>query len=301
MSVRLILVRLAAALTGAPALSCSAPPPDPGPLPSTPVAIADTSALRARVSACLGLSAEMAVSWLGPPLVKGAGVAARACVERTLDCDGVLSCVGLARGECTTHCAGSQALACNVLDNQVATMGSEDCADNLDGNLLCGVVESAGAHAQCVAGPCRGERCEGAVRVACRGGFEIREDCARSGKQCVDGAGTRAFCGSSTPCERDHCAGNTSVTCHDGRAAIEQDCAELVASGRCHGNGECRSDLPHPACATGMPFFSFCEGNAARACYLGALYEVACDEFLGGSCVPREQGDGVRCRLPVWP
>jgi hypothetical protein len=298
MSLRAKLAQLGAVVAGGQALSCSAPPADETP---GPAAIVDTGAVRARVSACLGLSAEMAVSWFGPPLVQGVGPDAKACLEHTLDCDGVLSCTGLTRGECTTQCAGSRALACDVLDNSVATMASEDCAGNLDGNLLCRVVESAGARAQCVAGACRGERCEGAVRIGCRGGVEIREDCARAGKQCIDGTGTGVFCGSASSCERDHCTGNTAVACREGSTYIEQDCAELVAGGRCHGDGECRSELWHPDCPTGMSFLSFCEGDAARACYLGALYEVACDEFQGGRCAPRERGDGVRCRLPDWP
>jgi hypothetical protein len=298
MSTRWTLLRVGAAVVAGHALSCSAPPADRAP---APVTIADTGALRARVSACLGFSAEMTVSFFGPPLVEGAGPDAKACIDDTLDCDGVLSCVGLSRGECTTQCTGSRALFCDVLDNHVATTASEDCAGNLDGNLLCSVVDITGERAQCVAGPCLGERCEGTVRIACRGGFEVREDCARAGKQCVDGAGTGVFCGSSSRCERDHCSGNTAVRCRDGRAHVEQECAELVAGGRCHGQGECRSEVWHPDCPSDVPFLSFCKGDAARACYAGALYEVACDEFLGGRCVPRERGDGVRCRVPDWP
>jgi hypothetical protein len=284
--------------------SCAVEAPNRDGLPVE--AISDALALRARVSACLGVDAGAAVSFFGPELVSGVSDTAIRCLEPAADCDAVLACLGLERNSCTgtDACRDSTSLHCARLSNGVLAVVSQDCADDPDGNQRCSVLDDGKSNASiCNAGPCRGERCDGDVRIQCWAGAETREDCGSFGRICVSGP-TGVFCARPGSCDHDQCIGNTAVSCRDGHVDVHQDCGELVEDGVCRviGNSaECVAKTWHPSCPPNEPFVSFCDGRRALACYLGALYEARCDAFLHGDCEPGARGIGARCRVPAWP
>jgi hypothetical protein len=292
---RLLVAFLAARF----ASGCSAESTNPTAEPSK--VIADTRALRARVSICLGNDVGAAVATFGLEELGGASDATIACLAATSDCKGVLACFGWTRSSCTGDaCENSTALHCGNLDNDVRVLTSEDCAQDGEGNHQCAVVDDGKSlTARCNSGVCGGERCEGDVRIHCFGNVEVRENCALKGRICAP-TGVGIFCVLPETCERDHCEGNTAVACLGDHVDLRLDCADVVASGRCRDDG-CLAETWHPECPAGEPYASFCDGNRALACNVGALYEARCGDFLQGYCEPRERGVGVRCRSSQWP
>jgi hypothetical protein len=264
--------------------------------------VVDASALRARVSTCLGIDALSAVATFGPEELEGVSDATIECLEATSDCDGVLACFGWMRDSCsgTDACENSTALRCRSLKNHIRVLTSEDCAQSAEGNHQCTVVDDGkSVMAVCNSGVCSGDRCEGDVRIHCSGNVEVRENCALEDRICAD-TGVGIFCVLPETCPRDHCEGNTAVGCLGDHVALRLNCADVVASGRCSEDG-CFAETWHPKCPTGEPYVSFCDGSRAFACNVGALYETRCGDFLDGRCEPNERGGGVRCRSSRWP
>jgi hypothetical protein len=249
--------------------------------------VSEHSGTRTRLSACLG-----------PGRV--------ACVAASKECSELLSCFGWQRDSCTGTgtCDGSLAAECFELANHVYVRSTADCANDAAGNHLCSSVDDGKSiTTTCHAGACRGDRCEGGVRIVCLAGVEIRQDCAAKGQTCVTGT-SGVFCAEPALCGSDACEDNEAVFCRDGHVEARQDCSELVAGGHCaivSGAAECRRSPEHPVCRQSGPFSSFCDGSRAFACYLGALYEMDCAAFRGGECVTGDGGTGARCKLKDWP
>jgi len=265
--------------------------------------VQDVGAVRARLSACLGYTMSQAVAFGSPIDAYGHDDASIACIARSPDCPAVLACAGVGGPACdgAGRCDGDVAVSCVRLPNGRGVEMRDDCAARTDGNSQCAVVDDGGKgiFAACHAGPCTNDRCEGDVLVSCFGPVEIRSSCLSLGQICSSD-GTGPLCTFAAACAIDHCDGTTAVLCGAGHEAIRQDCAALMPDGHCRAQGavvDCFAAPPDPACGTGEPYSSRCDGASGLVCYAGARLQVDCAAF-GATCEADPALGEARCRLP---
>lgn len=265
--------------------------------------LADDGALRAKVSVCLNLDPVAAFTFFWPASMGGAADA-RDCVAAATGCADVLACAGYARSGCTAaddRCDGGKATACLGLASGLTVVAESACEGDPDGNPTCSIEDDPkhGRGAFCHGGACAGERCEGSTIVRCRGGLEVRSDCAPEGKGCAIPNG-EAFCAYPETCAVDRCAGDVMQLCDSGRVIVRERCADLVPGSACTdrmGRVECLADVPSGGCADKTEFESWCEGTTAVTCFAGVRTEMDCGALAGGGCAEtmREALSEARC------
>jgi len=286
------LLALAVTATG-----CGAPEP----VAAAP--LVDVGALRAKVSACLGLDAAAAFTVFWPaPLGGVAG--ARDCVAAAHDCTKVLACAGYADPGCSAaddRCDGGTAFACVPLASGLMVARASVCAGDPLGNDTCSIADDAkyGLGAFCHGASCAAERCDGSVVVRCRGGFDVREDCAAEGKTCAELDG-QPFCAYPESCDRDRCAGGVIELCNGGRITLRERCDDLVPGTTCTdrmGLVECLAAVPSADCSTETDFQSWCESGVAVTCLAGVRAEVDCAALPSGACQAHvdDSGSSATC------
>jgi hypothetical protein len=283
----------AAALIAFVGLSaCDAPVPAPAPAP----ALEDVGALRAKVSACTGIDAPAAFTFFWPARLGGV-TGARDCVTAAQDCAAVLACAGYANAGCSAandRCDDGAAFACVTLASGLTVEQTTACAGDPVGNGVCSIEDDAknGRGAFCHGAACAAEHCDESVIVRCRGGFEVRSDCAVDGMTCAV-AGEQAFCAYDDACAADRCAGDVLELCNGGRVTLREPCAALVPGSTCVDRGgvvECLANTPSPGCADETEFASWCEGDLAVTCLAGVRAEADCGALPGGRCQSRTDG-----------
>ena len=253
-------------------------------------ALADDGALRAKVSVCLGIDAAAAFTFFWPEYMGGAPDA-RNCVAAAGGCADVLACAGYTRAGCAAaddRCDGGKAIACVALTRDLSVVAERSCEGDPDGNATCSIEDDLkhGRGAFCHGGACAGERCEGSTIVSCRGGLEVRYDCAREGKGCAV-AYDEAFCAYEQACTVDRCAGDVIELCTSGRVVVRERCGDLVPGSACAdrmGRVECFADAPTEGCADKTEFQSWCEGTTAVTCFAGVRAEMDCGALSDGRC-----------------
>jgi len=266
-------------------------------------ALADDGALRAKVSVCLDVDPVAAFTFFWPASMGGAPDA-RGCVAAATGCADVLACAGYARSGCTAaddRCDGGKAIACLGLASGLTVVAESACEGDPDGNATCSIEDDLkhGRGAFCHGGACAGERCEGSVMVRCRGGLEVRSDCAREGKGCAVPNG-EAFCAYPETCAVDRCAGDVIELCDSGRVVVRERCGDLVPGSACTdrmGRVECIADVPSGSCVDKTEFESWCEGTTAVTCFGGVRAEMDCGALADGRCeeTMREALPDARC------
>jgi hypothetical protein len=267
--------------------------------PAAP-ALTDVGALRAKVSACLGVEAAAAFSFFWPEYLGGAADA-RPCVAAARDCAGVLACAGYQGAGCSPdddRCEGGVAFACLTLSSGLQVERRSDCAADAIGNGVCSVADDPkyGRGAFCHAGSCAAEHCDGDVVVRCRGGFEVRTDCAGEGQGCTESDG-QASCAFAETCAADRCEGDVIEICSAGRITLRERCSELVPGTTCAdwmGLVECTAASPSAGCASEMQFASWCDGPLAVTCIGGVRAELDCGALPEGACQARLEGGRSR-------
>jgi hypothetical protein len=275
---------LVMALFGGGCGKTDGPPPD----------IVDTDALRAMVSACLGLDAASSAWFFWDARFGGVGPAdaTRRCVEAAADCRAVLGCAGLSDEPCDgeERCDGTVAVSCLDISASFGRKQYRDCAGDTSGNTTCSMLDDPkeGLWATCHAAACTASHCDGDVYVDCRDGVELRRDCRETAETCLT-TGEYTFCGYRDACARNHCRGDEIELCFGGHVQFEANCNTLVAGSTCREAGsatECAAPHPHPDCKDSSDFGSWCEGGVAMTCLTGVRVQVACDALPGGRCEP---------------
>jgi hypothetical protein len=261
------------------------------PEPAAAAPLVDVGALRAKVSACLGLDAAAAFSVFWPaPLGGVAG--AHDCVAAARDCTDVLACAGYTGPGCSAandRCEGGTAFACVTLASGLTVGQTSVCAGDPLGNDVCSIADDAkyGLGAFCHGDSCAAEHCEGSVVVRCRGGFDVREDCAAEGaKTCAELDG-QAFCAYPESCDADRCTGDVIELCNGGRITLRERCDDLVPGTTCTdrmGLVECLPNAPSADCANETGFQSWCESGVAATCIAGVRAEADCAALPSGAC-----------------
>ena len=176
--------------------------------PAAP-ALVDDGALRAKVSACLGIDTPDAFTFFWPQYLGGVP-GARACVAAAGTCTDVIACAGYLRAGCTAaddRCDAGKAVACLVLTSGLTVEAATTCDGDPRGNTLCSIEDDAkyGRGAFCHGGSCAREHCEaGGILVRCRGGLEVSSDCGAEGKACAEADG-QAYCAYDDTCTADRC------------------------------------------------------------------------------------------------
>jgi len=268
-------------------------------------ALADDGALRAKVSACLGIDTPDAFTFFWPQYLGGAA-GARACVAAARDCADVVACAGYLRAGCTAEddrCDAGKAIACVALTSGLTVEAAITCDGDQLGNTLCSIEDDAkyGRGAFCHGGGCAREHCEAdGVLVRCRGGLEVRTDCGAEGKTCAEADG-QAYCAYDEPCTADRCAGDTIEICGGGRVTVRERCGELVPGSTCtnrNGLVECLAETPSPGCADETDFQSWCDAGVAVTCLAGVRAEADCGALPDGRCESTVSDDlsMARCR-----
>jgi hypothetical protein len=259
--------------------------------PDAAAPLVDVGALRAKVSACLGVDAAAAFTVFWPePLGGVAG--ARDCVAAARDCVDVLACAGYADPGCSAandRCDGGTAFACVTLASGLAVAQATACAADRLGNDVCSIADDVkyGVGAFCHGASCTAEHCEGSVIVRCRGGFDVRADCAaEDGKTCAELDG-QAFCAYAESCDADRCTGGVIELCNGGRITLRERCDDLIPGTTCTdrmGRVECLATTPSADCASGTDFQSWCESGVAVTCLGGVRAEADCAALPAGAC-----------------
>jgi hypothetical protein len=252
--------------------------------------LADDGALRAKVSVCLGIDAAAAFTFFWPEHMGGAPDA-RNCVAAAAGCADVLACAGYTRAGCTAaddRCDGGKAIACLALTKDLTVVAESSCEADPAGDTVCSIEDDLkhGRGAFCHGGACAGERCDGSTIVRCRGGLEVRSDCAREGKGCAVAYG-EAFCAYEQTCAVDRCAGDVIELCESGRVVVRERCGDLVTGSACTdgmGRVECLADVASDGCADKIEFQSWCEGATAVTCFAGVRAEMDCGALADGRC-----------------
>jgi hypothetical protein len=272
------------------------------PGPAAP--LVDVGALRAKVSACLGVDAAAAFTVFWPePLGGVAG--ARDCVAAARDCADVLACAGYADPGCSAaddRCDGGTAFACVTLASGLAVKQATVCAGDPLGNDVCSIADDAkyGVGAFCHGASCNAEHCDGSVIVRCRGGFDVRADCAaEGGKTCAELDG-QAFCAYAESCVADRCTGGVIELCNGGRITLRERCDDLVPGTTCTdrmGRIECLANTPSADCSNGTDFQSWCESGLAVTCLAGVRAELDCAALPSGACQAHldDNGSSASC------
>ena len=274
-------------------LSCESAPSE------QPVTVVDRYALRAKVSACLGLNGGQSVAFFWPPAFGGedAGRPAADCVARAATCSDVLNCAGYSDEPCEAdRCEDSEAVHCVPLGNGRRVARRDPCLRSSTGNSSCSVVDDLkeGRIAFCHGNECAEDHCDGNVKVICRDGLSMRQDCASDAGICLEYGGL-AFCATQQPCVMDHCEGNTLTLCHAGVVELAQPCDALVPGSECvslAGAVECRARVSDPGCSDHADFASWCEGSTNWVCIAGIRLEVACSAMPQGMCVAQTENVG---------
>ena len=229
---------------------------------------------------------------------------ARNCVAAAAGCADVLACAGYTRAGCTAaddRCDAGKAIACLALTKDLTVVAETSCEGDPAGNTVCSIEDDLkhGRGAFCHDGACAGERCEGSTIVRCRGGLEVRSDCAREGKGCAVAYG-EAFCAYEQTCAADRCAGDIIELCTSGRVVVRERCGDLVPGSDCTdrmGRVECLADVASDGCADKTEFQSWCEGTTAVTCFAGVRAEMDCGALADGRCAEmmREALPEARC------
>jgi hypothetical protein len=302
MSTKRILAWCAsAALAGVACSAPSASPPADRAAAGTPPFSPDEDGLRGKLAGCLGLSLDTALAWLIPEKIGGISEAQRACLVAATTCDDVQHCLGVEPGPCPemAECDGNIAKLCWALRERPEVVEKQDCSHDRDGNHTCFVTSGHGpdeAYAQCGAGSCRVDSCDGDVLVQCINGVAVRNDCTRAGKGCVETTGV-AFCGFEEACTESRCDDDIAVVCDFGHVVFRQSCSEIFPEAGCveeHGAAYCGAPLAGATTCEGAP--DVCIGDRAQHCSQGIWIEVDCSA-VGASCV--EQAPGwVACSAP---
>ena len=139
------------------------------------------------------------------------------------------------------------------------------------------------------------------MAVNCYGDFEVREDCARYGRFCVQADG-RSVCALPNMCESSHCDGSIAINCTAGLELERINCATRVPNGTCriyNGFPGCFAPDPDPDCPTQDPLYrSWCQGKSIGvACVLGARITTDCSAFNGATCQELPNEGYARCAL----
>ena len=263
-------------------------------------ALEDEGALRAKVSACTGIDAPSAFTFFWPERLGGV-TGARTCVAAAHDCPDVLACAGYSNAGCSAtddRCSGGSAFACVTLTSGLTVEQATACTGDALGNLVCSIEDDAkyGRGAFCHGASCTAEHCDGSVIIRCRGGFEVRSDCADDGMTCTT-AGGQAFCEFEGACVADSCTGDIIELCNGDHFTLRERCDDLVPGTTCvdrDGLVECLAAVPSPGCADEKDFASWCEGDLAVTCLAGVRAEADCGALAGGRCQSRAEADERR-------
>ena len=270
--------------------------------PDAAAPLVDVGALRAKVSACLGLDAAAAFTVFWPAPLGG--------VTGARDCADVLACAGYADPGCSAandRCEGGTAFACVTLASGLTVGQASVCAGDPLGNDVCSIADDTkyGLGAFCHGASCAAEHCEGSVVVRCRGGFDVREDCAEEGgKTCAELDG-QPFCAYPESCDADRCTGGVIELCNGGHITLRERCDDLVPGTTCTdrmGRVECLANAPSPDCSSETGFQSWCESGLAVTCLAGVRAEVDCAALPSGACQAHvdDNGSSATC-LAVEP
>jgi hypothetical protein len=224
------LVVAAAACSG-PAGSPSVDPPARGMSSSSEARVSpDQDGLRGKLAGCLGISLDTAIAWLMPEETGGIIASERACLTEAATCGDLQRCLGVEPGPCPKpECEGTVAKGCWALRDRPPLIDAQDCGTDRDGNNTCFITSGHGpdeAFAQCGAGSCRADACDGDSLVQCIDGVGVYEDCGRVGKRCIETSGV-AFCGFDETCTKSRCEGDTAVICDFGHVVFRQACGEI--------------------------------------------------------------------------
>ncbi len=133
--------------------------------------------------------------------------------------------------------------------------------------------------------------CAGSVLYECEQGVGFGQDCAQSGRVCLDD-GVSAGCFDALPsCDADSmaCLDDVATTCSGGEL-VQSNCGSVGL--RCDPSS---LDCLAPGC--GPEKWESCEetcsGSELTLCYGGAPYSIDCKDFGFASCETFRRGDSV--------